>query len=87
MDVLIHQELNISLENKPMDLSMKDCKKINRQVCGTICLCLAKGQKYFIMREMKALRSCRKKNGGQIHGQECVELDLFDVKALLFPLP
>ncbi|GMY13965.1 5XVL_ACrystal structure of AL2 PAL domain [Fagus crenata] len=33
---------------------MKDCKKINRQVCGTICLCLAKGQKYFIMREMKA---------------------------------
>lgn len=54
MDVLVHQELDIALEDKPEEMSTKDWEKINRQACGTIRLCLAKDQKYFVMRETKA---------------------------------
>uniref|UniRef100_A0A2N9IA27 Retrotransposon Copia-like N-terminal domain-containing protein n=1 Tax=Fagus sylvatica TaxID=28930 RepID=A0A2N9IA27_FAGSY len=54
MDVLVQQELDIALEDKPEEMSTKDWEKINRQACGTIRLCLAKDQKYFVMRETKA---------------------------------
>ena len=47
-DVLIQQELDIALEDKPTDMDEKDWAKINRQACGTIRLCLAKDQKYFV---------------------------------------
>ena len=42
------------LEDKLEEMLDKDWDKINRQACGTIRLCLAKDQKYFVMREMKA---------------------------------
>ena len=42
MDVLVQQELDITLEDKPEGMSDKDWEKINRQACGTIRLCLAK---------------------------------------------
>jgi hypothetical protein len=54
MDVLVQQELDITLEDKLEEMSDKDWAKINRQACGTIHLCLAKDQKYFVMRKMKA---------------------------------
>uniref|UniRef100_A0A5B7BZN6 Retrovirus-related Pol polyprotein from transposon TNT 1-94 n=1 Tax=Davidia involucrata TaxID=16924 RepID=A0A5B7BZN6_DAVIN len=56
MDVLFQQELDITLEleDKPDDISEKDWIKMNRQACGTIRLCLAKDQKYFVMRETSA---------------------------------
>ena len=54
MDVLVQQELDITLEDKPEGMSDNDWEKIERQACGTIHLCLAKNQKYFVMREMKA---------------------------------
>uniref|UniRef100_A0A5B7BZJ7 Putative copia LTR rider n=1 Tax=Davidia involucrata TaxID=16924 RepID=A0A5B7BZJ7_DAVIN len=56
MDVLFQQELDITLdlEGKPDDISEKDWIKMNRQACGTIRLCLAKDQKYFVMRETSA---------------------------------
>ena len=54
MDVLIQQELDIALEDKPKETSDKDWNKINRQACGTIHLCLANDQKYFLTREKKA---------------------------------
>ncbi|XP_058192053.1 uncharacterized protein LOC131309434 [Rhododendron vialii] len=41
-------------EDKPEDMSDKDWDKFNRQACGSIRLCLAKDQKYFVMRETKA---------------------------------
>ena len=53
-NVLVQQELDITLEDKPEGMSDKDWEKINRQACGTIRLCLAKDQKYFFMRETKA---------------------------------
>ena len=54
MDILIQHELDIALEDKPEEMSDKDWDKINRQACGSIRLCLAKDQKYFVMREIKA---------------------------------
>ena len=36
-------------------MSNKDWEKINRQACGTIRLCLAKNQKYFVLREIVRL--------------------------------
>ena len=54
MDVLVQQELDIALEDKLEEMSTKDWEKINRQACGTIRLCLAKDQKYFVIRETKA---------------------------------
>ena len=41
MDVLVQQELNITLEDKLERMLDKDWEKINRQACGTIRLCLA----------------------------------------------
>jgi hypothetical protein len=35
-------------------MSEADWKKLNRQACGTIRLCLAKDQKYFVMKESMA---------------------------------
>ncbi|KAG2704814.1 hypothetical protein I3760_05G023100 [Carya illinoinensis] len=54
MDVLIQQELDIVLDNKPDDITEQDWKKLNTQACNTIRLCLTKEQKYFIMRETNA---------------------------------
>ncbi|GFZ19218.1 hypothetical protein Acr_27g0009570 [Actinidia rufa] len=54
LDVLIQQDLDITLEAKPDDISEKDWAKLNRQACGTIRLCLAKDQKYFVMKETSA---------------------------------
>ena len=53
MDFLI-QECNIFLEDKYEEMLEKEWKKINKQTCGTIFLCLANDQKYFVMKEMKA---------------------------------
>ena len=50
---MVQQELDTTLEDKPEGMSNKDWEKINRQACGIIRLCLAKNQKYFVMREMK----------------------------------
>ena len=41
MDVLVQQELDITLEDKPERMLDKDWEKINRQAYGTIRLCLA----------------------------------------------
>jgi hypothetical protein len=54
MDVLAQQELDVTLEDKPEEMSEADWKKLNRQACGTIRLCLAKDQKYFVMKESMA---------------------------------
>ena len=42
MNVLVQQELDITLEDKPEGMLDKDWEKIYRQACGTIHLCLAK---------------------------------------------
>ncbi|KAK5803675.1 hypothetical protein PVK06_031324 [Gossypium arboreum] len=54
LDVLCQQELDIALEEKPDKMDDKEWAKINRQACGTIRLCLAKEQKYSVMRETSA---------------------------------
>jgi hypothetical protein len=54
MDVLAQQELDVTLEDKPEGMSKANWKKFNRQACGTIRLCLAKDQKYFVMNESMA---------------------------------
>jgi hypothetical protein len=51
LDVLYQQELDMTLEKWPDDISDKDWLKLNRQACGTIRLCLTKDQKYFVMKE------------------------------------
>jgi hypothetical protein len=48
MDILIQQELDIALDDKPAKLSDKYFEKINRQACSTILLYLAMDQKYFV---------------------------------------
>lgn len=48
LDVLCQQELELALEEKPNKIDDKEWIKINRQACGTIRLCLAKDQKYFV---------------------------------------
>jgi hypothetical protein len=45
---LVQQELDITLDDKPVALSDKDWEKINRRACDTIRLYLAKDQKYFV---------------------------------------
>ncbi|KAF3950225.1 hypothetical protein CMV_023988 [Castanea mollissima] len=60
MDVLVQQELDITLEDKIEGMSDKDWENINRQACGTIRLCLAKNQKYFVMRETNAIELWKK---------------------------
>ncbi|TXG65804.1 hypothetical protein EZV62_007079 [Acer yangbiense] len=42
------------LEFQPKDISDEDWEYVNRQACGTIRLCLAKDQKYFVMKETMA---------------------------------
>ena len=42
------------MEEKPEDISEKDWEKMNWQACSSIRLCLAKDQKYFVMRENSA---------------------------------
>ncbi|KAH9771353.1 Integrase catalytic domain-containing protein [Citrus sinensis] len=54
LDVLCQQELDIAFEEKPDVMDDKEWIKINRQACGTIRLCLAKDQKYSVMRETSA---------------------------------
>ncbi|KAH9680676.1 hypothetical protein KPL71_026642 [Citrus sinensis] len=54
LDVLCQQELDVALEEKPDMMDDKEWIKINRQTCGTIRLCLAKDQKYSVMREISA---------------------------------
>lgn len=54
MDLLIQQELDIALKDQPDDWTEKEWDRINRKACGTIRLCLAKDQKYFVMRETNA---------------------------------
>ncbi|KAH9742736.1 hypothetical protein KPL70_003051 [Citrus sinensis] len=54
LDVLCQQELDVALEEKPDVMDDKEWIKINRQACGTIRLCLAKDQKYSVMREASA---------------------------------
>ena len=54
MDVLAQQELDVTLEDKPGEMSEADWKKLNRQACGTIRLCLVNDQKYFVMKESMA---------------------------------
>ncbi|KAG8474501.1 hypothetical protein CXB51_031160 [Gossypium anomalum] len=51
LDVLCQQELDIDFEEKPNKMDDKEWAKINRQAYGTICLCLAKEQKYSVIRE------------------------------------
>ncbi|KAL9442051.1 hypothetical protein AB3S75_020539 [Citrus x aurantiifolia] len=51
LDVLCQQGLELALEEKPNKMDDKEWIKINRQACGTIRLCLAKDQKYSVMRE------------------------------------
>ncbi|KAL6001493.1 hypothetical protein ACLOJK_007231 [Asimina triloba] len=38
-------------QDKPEEMDDKTCDKLNRQACYTIRLCLAKDQKYFVMKE------------------------------------
>ncbi|KAK0583936.1 hypothetical protein LWI29_005327 [Acer saccharum] len=45
---------DIALSSKPKDISDEDWEYVNRQACGTIRLCLAKDQKYFVMKETMA---------------------------------
>ena len=60
MDALIPQELYIALKDKTTEMLEKDWEKINRPVCGTIWLCVAKDQKHFVMRETRAKKLWRK---------------------------
>ena len=53
-DILSQQELEIALEDKPSEMEDKEWQKINRQACSTIILCLAKDQKYLVIRETSA---------------------------------
>lgn len=45
LDALYQQEIELILEEKPDKMEDKEWIKINRQICGTIHLCLAKDQK------------------------------------------
>ena len=54
LDLLFREGSHIALEAKPKDMSNEDWSFVNRQACGTIRLCLAKDQKYFVMKETLA---------------------------------
>ena len=54
MDLLGQQELDIALEDKPDDMGDAEWKQINKWACGSIRMCLAKDQKFFIMKETSA---------------------------------
>ncbi|KAK9921368.1 hypothetical protein M0R45_029879 [Rubus argutus] len=51
LDVLCQQELDIALDDKPANMNNAEWAKINLWVCGSIRLCLAKDQKFFVMKE------------------------------------
>ncbi|KAI9169132.1 hypothetical protein LWI28_007491 [Acer negundo] len=51
LDLLFREGSNIALSSKLKDISDEDWNYVNRQACGTIRLCLAKDQKYFVMKE------------------------------------
>ncbi|KAL6226184.1 hypothetical protein ACLB2K_000147 [Fragaria x ananassa] len=53
-DVLAQQDLDMALEDRPEGMSDKDWQKINKMACSTIRLCLAKQQKFDVMRETAA---------------------------------
>ncbi|KAJ9558432.1 hypothetical protein OSB04_013046 [Centaurea solstitialis] len=53
-DVLAQQELDLALEEKPEEMSAADWNRINKMACSTIRLCLAKQQKFNVMRETLA---------------------------------
>ncbi|KAJ9536451.1 hypothetical protein OSB04_un000359 [Centaurea solstitialis] len=50
-DVLAQQELGLALEEKPEEMSAADWNRINKMACSTIRLCLAKQQKFNVMRK------------------------------------
>lgn len=50
-DVLAQQELDVALEERPTSMSDVDWRRINKMACSMIRLCLAKPQKFFVMRE------------------------------------
>lgn len=54
LDLLFREGSHIALESKPENMSTEDWNFVNRQACGTIRLCLAKEQKYFVMKETLA---------------------------------
>ncbi|TXG46307.1 hypothetical protein EZV62_028187 [Acer yangbiense] len=54
LDLLFREGSDIALSSKPKDISNEDWNYVNRQACGTIRLCLAKDQKYFVMKETMA---------------------------------
>ncbi|TXG61001.1 hypothetical protein EZV62_012364 [Acer yangbiense] len=54
LDLLFREGSDIALNSKPKDISDEDWNYVNRQACGTIRLCLAKDQKYGVMRETNA---------------------------------
>ncbi|TXG49586.1 hypothetical protein EZV62_025461 [Acer yangbiense] len=54
LDLLFREGSDIALSSKPKDISDEDWEYVNRQACGTIRLCLAKDQKYFVMKETMA---------------------------------
>ncbi|KAK0580490.1 hypothetical protein LWI29_002570 [Acer saccharum] len=54
MDLLFREGSDIALSSKPKDISDEDWEYVNCQACGTIRLCLAKDQKYFVMKETMA---------------------------------
>uniref|UniRef100_A0A5B6Z910 Putative Ty-1 copia retrotransposon n=1 Tax=Davidia involucrata TaxID=16924 RepID=A0A5B6Z910_DAVIN len=54
LDLLFRKGSHIALDAKPKDISNEDWNFINRQACSTIRLCLAKDQKYFVMKETVA---------------------------------
>ena len=60
MNILVQQEFDIALEEKLKEICDKQWVKLNRQVCGTIRLCLANDQKYFVMKEAMAKDSWKK---------------------------
>ena len=53
LDVLTHQELDISLEDRPDDITDKNWVKFNHQACRTIRLCLAKDQSTLLRRRLQ----------------------------------
>ncbi|KAL6186123.1 hypothetical protein ACLB2K_042245 [Fragaria x ananassa] len=53
-DVLPQQDLNVALEDRYETMSDVKWEKLNRMTCSTIRFCLAKPQKYAVMRETSA---------------------------------
>ena len=61
MDVLVQQELDITLEDKPEGMSDKDWEKINRQACCTIHLYLAKNVNFggdMVIKHLHKFKRC-----------------------------